>query len=92
MRADLEKSMQLRNGGDGEDWFFLAMAHWQLGNEDEALRWYERGVGWMEKNAPDHPELIRFRAEAAGLLGVNPIEQHVPSTVLATATSQKVKD
>src|SRR5262249_53111914 len=29
--ATLEKSMKLRNGGDGNDWFFLAMAHWQLG-------------------------------------------------------------
>jgi serine/threonine-protein kinase len=90
--AALDESMQLRNGEGGEDWFFLAMAHCQLGDQDEARRWYERGVGWMEKNAPDDPDLIRFRAEAAGLLGVTPIEQHVPSIVPTTATSQKVED
>src|SRR5262249_36599162 len=28
--ATLEKSMELRQGGDGDDWFFLAMAHWRL--------------------------------------------------------------
>jgi tetratricopeptide (TPR) repeat protein len=32
----LKKSMELRHGGDSFDWFFLAMAHWQLGNKDEA--------------------------------------------------------
>src|SRR5262249_11847746 len=26
--AALEKAMQLRNGGDGSDWFVLAMARW----------------------------------------------------------------
>jgi uncharacterized protein HemY len=28
--AALEKSMELSKGGNGFDWFFLAMAHWQL--------------------------------------------------------------
>jgi tetratricopeptide (TPR) repeat protein len=29
--AALEKSMELGKGGDSGDWFYLAMAHWQLG-------------------------------------------------------------
>src|SRR5262249_27205387 len=32
--AALEKGMSLRNGGDGTDWYFLAMAHWQLDDQD----------------------------------------------------------
>ena len=45
--------MDLRNGGDSFDWFFLAMAHWRLGEKDKAREWYERAVQWMDKNQPD---------------------------------------
>ena len=68
--ATLTKSMELRSGGDAYDWFFLAMAHWQLKNQDEARKWYDKAVEWMEKNKPDDEELLRFRAEAAELLGI----------------------
>ena len=39
--AALEKSMELRNGGDSSDWFFLAMCHWQHGEKDLAAKWYK---------------------------------------------------
>ncbi len=67
----LAKSMELGNGGDGTDWFFLAMAYWQLGDKPQARSWYDKAVPWMEKNQPKNEELIRFRAEAAALLGGN---------------------
>jgi tetratricopeptide (TPR) repeat protein len=66
----LEKSMKLRRGGDSGDWFFLAMAHWQLGGKGEARKWHERAVQWMDRNNPRDEELQRFRAEAAALLQV----------------------
>ena len=44
------------------------MAHWQLGDKDEAGQWYDRAVEWMEQNQPGNGELARFRAEAAELL------------------------
>ena len=50
--------------------FFLAMAHWQLDEKDEAHKWYDRAVEWMEKNKQQDEELKRFRDEAADLLGV----------------------
>jgi uncharacterized protein HemY len=56
----LEKSMALRLGGDANDWFFLAMAHWQLGHKDEARQWYDKAVEWMEKNQSKNEELRRF--------------------------------
>jgi serine/threonine protein kinase/Tfp pilus assembly protein PilF len=66
----LNKSMAFRDGDDSFDWFFLAMAHWQRGEKDEARSWYDKAVRWMEENKPDDEELIRFRAEAAELLGI----------------------
>ena len=72
--AALERSMGLRKGGDSFDWFFLAMAHWQLGDKGQARKWYDQAVAWMEKNQPNHGELRRFRAEAAVLLGIT--EKH----------------
>ncbi len=66
----LEKSRELRKGGDSSDWFFLAMAHWRQGDKEQARKWYNQAVQWMEKNNPKDNELGRFRAEAAALLGV----------------------
>jgi tetratricopeptide (TPR) repeat protein len=68
--AALEKSMKLRKGGDSYDWFFLAMAHWQLGEKGKARTWYDLAAQWMDKNQPTNEELLRFRAEAAELLGI----------------------
>ena len=66
----LTKSMELRNGGDSFDWYFLAMAHWQSDHKEEARKWYDQAVEWMEKNKPEDEELKRFHTEAAALLGV----------------------
>ena len=66
--ADLEKSIQLRKGGSSHDFFFLAMAHWQLGNKDQARKWYDQAVEWMDRDQPRNEELQRFRKEAEELL------------------------
>jgi len=73
----LNKSMDLSNGGDAFDFFFLAMAHWQQGDKDEAQKWHEKAVQWMQKNEEalkkdkmHDEELRRFRAEAEELLKV----------------------
>jgi tetratricopeptide (TPR) repeat protein len=68
----LQKSMELRGGGDAFDWLFLAMAHQQLGNKDEAGKWYDKAVEWRDKNQPNNEEFRRFRAEAEELLRVEP--------------------
>jgi tetratricopeptide (TPR) repeat protein len=73
--AAFNKSMELRNGGDAHDWFFLAMVHWRLGERDKARQRYEQAVQWIEKNnqalttQPTHgEELRRFRSEAEEVL------------------------
>jgi serine/threonine protein kinase/WD40 repeat protein len=68
--AALTKSMELRKGGDSFDWYFLAMGHWQLEQKEEARKWYDQAVAWMNKHQPQNEELRRFRAEAAELLGI----------------------
>jgi tetratricopeptide (TPR) repeat protein len=69
--ADLNKSVSLSKGGQSFDFFFLAMAHWQLDNKDAARGWYDKAVEWMDKNQPNNEELRRFRAEAAELLKID---------------------
>jgi hypothetical protein len=53
------------------------MAHWRLGQKDEARKWYQQAVEWGEKNGPTlaqnphwREELRHFRAEAEQLLGI----------------------
>ena len=69
----LQKAVKLRAGGHAADWFFLAMAHRQLGNKEQAQRNYDLAVAWMGENAPHDEELIHFQTEAAELLGLSVI-------------------
>jgi tetratricopeptide (TPR) repeat protein len=69
-KGALEKALELRKDGDPFDYFFLAMAHWQLGNKGEARKWHDKAVASMDKNQPKDEELFRVRAEAAELLKV----------------------
>ena len=59
-------------GSNGREWQFdpLAVAHWRLGNQDEARKWYDQAVAWMNKNQPKNEELRRFRAEAEELMKI----------------------
>lgn len=67
----LRKSERLLKGDHfSSNAFFLAMAHWQLDQKDEARKWYDRAVEWMDENQPNNLDLRRFRAEAAELLKI----------------------
>jgi serine/threonine protein kinase len=66
----LEESIKLHEGGNSFDWFFLALAHWRLGDREQAHDWYAKAVAWMDEHKPEDGELKCFRAEAAELLGV----------------------
>ncbi|MEK7217029.1 MAG: tetratricopeptide repeat protein, partial [Chloroflexota bacterium] len=86
----LEKWTQLSSGGDAWGWFFLAMAHAQAGQKEQARKWYDQAVMWMEKNRPNDAALRRFRAEAAALLNLPeaPKKGDVPKNGDKTAQSQ----
>jgi serine/threonine protein kinase len=70
--AAFEKSRELRNGGDSFDWFFLALAHWKLGDKEKAREWHGQAVQWMEKKQSKDEDLLRFRAEAEELIQPEP--------------------
>ena len=71
----------------GYDAFVLAMAHWQLGEKEQARKWFALAVIWMEKHDPKNEELIGFRAEAASLVGLP--EKLTPEQELAKADDVK---
>jgi len=78
----LEHSVQLSKGGNSFDYYFLAMAHWQLDAKKEAREWYDRAVEWMKQNKPNDEELNRYRAEAEMLMET--LKQRKPKQVSVT--------
>ena len=64
----LEQANDLIDDGDQRFQFFIALAHWQHGEKDNALNWYNRAVAWMEKHPDVDDELNRIHAEARRLL------------------------
>lgn len=53
---------------DPYNWLFIAMSHWQLGDQDQARKLYDKSIAWAEKNKVDQ-ELQSFFAEAKKVLG-----------------------
>ena len=71
-RERLKAAIQANpDGGTAWDSFFLAMAHWQLDEKDEARQRYDQAVGWMKDNPRDGHELRHCHAEAVELLGIS---------------------
>jgi hypothetical protein len=56
-------------GVEASNWFFLAMALWQLGEKDRSCSYFDQAVAWTKKNDPKNVELLQFWREAADLLG-----------------------
>src|SRR5262249_7317625 len=77
-KTDLQKSTDLRKlktpgdlGNQAGQYFFLAMAHWKLGEKDKARPCYEKAEQLLKKlGEKDAPVLKYYRAEAATLLGL----------------------
>jgi tetratricopeptide (TPR) repeat protein len=67
--AELDEAVRLaRDEAYSINGFALAMVHWRLGHQPQALTYFDRSVCWMELFAPADPELIALRAEAESLL------------------------
>ena len=48
------------------------LAHLRRGESSPARIWFDIARRWHHRADPGNPELIRFRAEAASLLGMSP--------------------
>jgi tetratricopeptide (TPR) repeat protein len=66
----LNRSLELNCAEQAASMFFLATAHWKLGEKEQARKCYDQALHWMEKNKREGEELGRFRADAAELLDV----------------------
>jgi len=64
----LEKARGLRGFDDARDWFFLAMAHWQLKRVGQAWEEYRRARQAFEKTMPGSLEVRRIAEEASRLI------------------------
>jgi serine/threonine protein kinase len=76
--AALEKSELGHTGKSSLNALFRAMASWQLHDQTQARRWYDRAVQGMEEHEPKDEELSRFRAEADELILVKDRAQAEP--------------
>jgi outer membrane protein TolC len=65
----LQESMEEQSGGTAADWFYLAMAYWQLDQKEQAERWFTKASDWTETNEPNDQRLARLRAEVATMMG-----------------------
>ena len=77
----LNHSTALNNGGIPFDHVFLAMAHAQLGNQQQAQQWLAQAMIRMERDYPGHPELTRFYNEARSMLA---LRSQAPAPTLGT--------
>jgi tetratricopeptide (TPR) repeat protein len=66
----LNRSMELRSGGDAADFFFLAMAQERLGGRKQARTWFDKAKEWMDKHSPHGEADLRYQAEAKEVLGI----------------------
>jgi hypothetical protein len=66
--AALSRAVDLTEGGTAFDHVFLAMAHAQLGDQEQARHWLDLAKLWAEQHSPDHAELTSLRAEAKSVL------------------------
>ena len=68
----LNRSIELSKGESGpHELLFLAMIHWQLGDQKKARECYQNALTLMKKNRRVAQDLARFRYEAAQLLGLS---------------------
>jgi serine/threonine protein kinase len=72
----LDQSMRLRAGGNAYDWFFVAMASERLGKTSQARDWYQKAVAWHQKEQPFNGDMLRFRSEAAAVIGVEAVSNN----------------
>ena len=58
----IQQAMDLRQGGDAYDWLLLAMAHWQLGQKEEAIERYTQAQEAIKASKPIFYEYIGVMA------------------------------
>jgi serine/threonine protein kinase/Flp pilus assembly protein TadD len=73
----LDKARSLHSNCETYDMFFLAMAHWQLGQKDQAHQCHQKALAALSKTAINE-ELQRFQQEASKLLRMPTVPTILP--------------
>jgi serine/threonine protein kinase/tetratricopeptide (TPR) repeat protein len=71
----LTRSMKLHAGGNGYDWFFMAMVSWRLSEKLQARTWYDKAIAWFDQQPAKEEDILRHKAEAESLMGIKPHKQ-----------------
>ena len=82
--AALDRSCKLGGGGNAFDFFFMAMAHHQLGQKDKAQLFFTKAIRESDSGATLIEPIHHLRQEAdsiAGLSGRNPGDRSRKGTV-----------
>ncbi len=66
--TSLDESMILRDGGDGFDWYYAAMAWWRLGDKPRAEEFYRKAEAWKQKEHLTPRQLTGLDNEAKTML------------------------
>jgi tetratricopeptide (TPR) repeat protein len=64
----LNRSQSLEGRMDGYNFFWLAMAHWQLGEEATGREWLNRAILWGDRDSWNKQQLLNYRREAEDLM------------------------
>jgi len=82
------RSMELREGGDPNDWLFMCMCRWESGDKAGAREWFDRSQSWMARypSLSRDPDLQSFLREASTVLGL-PEPPPPPNMPVTTGTT-----
>jgi hypothetical protein len=77
--AAITKSAKLPGGDNGLNFLCLSMAHWQLGEKEQATNWHNKAIEWIQHSTIDTPyplwQMIYYiYPEAAELMGIAEVD------------------
>jgi len=73
--AELTESTKLPGGDNGLNFLGLSMAHWQLGEKEQATNWHNKAIEWIQNSNTDMSSplgqmIYYIYSEAAELMGI----------------------
>jgi tetratricopeptide (TPR) repeat protein len=69
----LTRSLKSKASKDGYSFFWLAMAHLQLGEGKKGREWLNKGIRWVDANPSSDSSLHNYQVMAKWLMGDEPI-------------------
>ncbi len=79
---EFTKSTKLPDGDNGLNFLCLSMAHWQLGEKEQATNWRDKAIEWIQNSNIDTSSLLwqwtyYIYPEAAELMGIAEVDSAI---------------